>query len=144
MRATRRKFFGFMGGAAVAWPATAKSVAEPLVGSRAAEALMSVGAYGRAGGPIPTSGDEPTHKANRIATLVKRLSGFRSWSDRQAEMTENAEIVARVKQYEIDSLLSVSTRHRAEMIARMGKRLSNMRERYWWERELRSLRGEEE
>lgn len=138
MKATRRKFFGFIGGAAVAGPAAAKSVVEPLVSSGMAASMA--GGYGEA---VLASGREPS-RASRIAELVKRLSGFRTKAEIEQERLTRIENAAEIFRYEVDALRSVSMRHKASMIRTRHRSVNEIRQRSWWEQDLANLRGEAE
>jgi len=138
MKASRRKFFGLMGGAAVAGPAAAKSVVEPLVSSG-----MSLPMAGGYGGVAFASGAEPS-RASRIAELVKRLSGFRTTAEIEQERLNRIENAAEIFRYEVDALRSVSMRHKVSMIRTRNRAVSEIRQRSWWEQDLANLRGEAE
>lgn len=138
MKASRRKFFGLMGGAAVAGPAAAKSVVEPLVSAGGPPVPpVPSGYYGLAN----TAGAAQS-KASRIAELVKRLSGFRSNEDIERERAGRLDNAANMFRYEVDALRSVSARHKMSMIRAKYDAVAAVRQRYWWESELNELRGE--
>lgn len=135
MKASRRKFFGLMGGAAVAGPAAAKSVVEPLVS--AGGPPVASGYYG-----VAIKADTTQSKASRIAELVKRLSGFRSNEEIEQERSDRLDNAANMFRYEVDALRSVSARHKLSMIRAKYDAVAATRRRYWWESELKGLRGE--
>lgn len=141
MKASRRKFFGFMGGAAVAGLAAAKSVVEPLVS--AGMAVPMAGGYGGYGDVAKASASEP-NRAARIAELVKRLAGFRTKAEIEQDRVNRIENAAEIFRYEVDALRSVSMRHKVSMIRTRNRAVSEIRQRSWWEQDLANLRGEAE
>lgn len=138
MKASRRKFFGLMGGAAVAGPAAAKSVVEPLVSS--GMALPMAGDYGE----VAKASASAPNRAARITELVKRLSGFRTKAEIEQERLNRIENAAEIFRYEVDALRSVSMRHKVSMIRTRNRAVSEIRQRSWWEQDLANLRGEAE
>lgn len=134
MKASRRKFFGLMGGAAVAGPAAAKSVVEPLVS--AGIPVPSSGYYGG----VSASVKDGTNTATRIADLVKRLSGFRTHEEIEQERIDRLDNAANMFRYEVDALRSVSARHKLSMIRAKHEAVNKARQRHWWETDLNRLR----
>ena len=131
MKASRRKFFGLMGGAAVAGPAAAKSVVEPLVSAGGPPVLSEWG------GPISAA---LPNKSARIAELVRRLSGFRTHEEIEQERIDRLDSAANMFRYEVDALRSVSARHKLAMIRAKHDAVNKARQRHWWETDLNRLR----
>jgi hypothetical protein len=129
METNRRKFFGFMGGAAAAAPVAMKQLANvPLSGGFAASRLG-----GGLAGPMPESmpGD---YLRNELADYAKRLVALDA-SPADHERLFNPAVAER-----IDGLRSVSAVNKARMMFEERARFEKASQKSWIEMRMEQIK----
>lgn len=140
MKATRRKFFGFMGGAAVAGPAAAKSLAAPIAGGGISGGMGFAG-IAAATSSAKSASVDPIYVMKRISELRDRIAGKRTKRELESDRLERIAGRNQAVRHQIDSLRSVSMQHKSRMAQEVSDRLDFERQKYWWQNEIDNLLG---
>jgi hypothetical protein len=135
--ASRRGFLGLLGGAAVAGPAAAKSVVSPLVDAGSGMVPPMSSAFGMQVGANAVYGVE-----RRIEKLSRRISGVKMPWEVEEDRIAWGGVLRHARRYEVDGLRSVSTQHKAFMIAKKDFERDEERSVFWLMKELKQLTGE--
>lgn len=139
----RRGFLGMFGGAVVAGPSMAQNALAQLpkgLGSAAMSLPPSgyPGAYGQAVKDC-AEGESGVWELKHIKRIRRLLSGQKTDEEREAEAIERRENRINVIGQEIACLRSISGTAKLNMYERKILEIRDMRQQYYWGRELADL-----